>query len=257
MDQFSGFVYHRAVFDVLIASGKMKTQRPVAGALGSMVLHASVLSALLLGGRPAVRAATEFEQRIAEYFFPKDRAPKIGEESAAYLRIPGGGSGADASLGKDGAGREKDVPTKPRDADQLQLLQPEAGKAAAPNAIQDEVKMAESMGAFALLDVDSAAVRDPNSAAPEYPAEMEAAGLAGLVRVRFVVDSTGRIDMSTAKILEKTNEAFGHAVLAAMPSMRFRPAMMGPKAVRQLAEQDFRFALRPPVAEPAKKKPAK
>ncbi len=241
------------MFSVLIASGKTKTHRPVAGALGSMVLHASLLSAVLLGGKPAVRAATEFEQRIAEYFFPKDRAPKIGEESLAYLRIPGGGSAADGSLGAVGAGNDRDAVTKPRDPNQLQLQIPEAGTAAAPNAIADEVKMAESMGAFALLDVDSAAVRDPNSAAPEYPADMEEAGIAGLVKVRFVVDSTGRIDMSTVKILNKTNDAFARAVLGAMPAMRFRPALMGQNAVRQLSEQDFRFALRPPVMSPAKK----
>jgi len=97
------------------------------------------------------------------------------------------------------------------------------------------------MGAFALLDVDSAAVRDPRSAAPTYPKDMEERGVEGIVRARFVIDSTGLIDPSTIKVLETTNESFARSVRAAMPEMRFRPAMMGTKAVRQLAEQEFAF----------------
>ena len=110
-----------------------------------------------------------------------------------------------------------------------------------PDQIAAQQKMAESMGAFALLDVDSGAVRDPRSAAPSYPKEMEARGIEGEVKVRFVVDSTGLVDLSTIRMLESTNEAFARAVRAAMPGMRFRPAMMGVLPVRQLAEQTFAF----------------
>ncbi len=80
------------MFNVLIASGKMKAPRPVAGAVASMVAHGAVVTVLLISSRPAIRAATEFEERIAEYFFPKDRAPKLGEESLAYMRVPDGAS---------------------------------------------------------------------------------------------------------------------------------------------------------------------
>jgi TonB family protein len=72
---------------------------------------------------------------------------------------------------------------------------------------------------------------------------MAAKEIEGLVRVRFVVDSTGLVDLSTFKVLETTNESFARAVRAAMPDMRFRPAMMGTRAVRQLSEQPFAFRL--------------
>jgi TonB family protein len=242
------------VFDTLIASGKTKAPRPVGGAVASMLAHGAVVTALLLGGKPAIRAATEFEERIAEYLFPKDRAPKIGQESVSYVPAPGGGSGTTAAVGSNGNGEARDVPVK-HDPLRLAEKEPEAGTAGTPELIQQQQKMAESLGAFALLDVDSGAVRDPRSAAPSYPPDMEARGINGLVKVRFVVDSTGLVDVSTIKILETTNESFARAVRAAMPEMRFRPAMIGTHAVRQMSEQDFAFKVVAKRDSTATKKP--
>jgi TonB family protein len=243
------------VFNVLIASGKVKAPRPLAGAVASMVAHGVIVTALLLGSRPAIRAATEFEERIAEYLFPKDRAPKLGDEALAYLRVPGGGTGSAASVGGAGSSSGREQARKPHDPSRLQMEKPEGGTAGTPDLIAQQQKMAESMGAFALLDVDSAAVRDPRSAAPTYPKDMEARGIEGDVKARFVIDSTGLIDPSTIKVLESTNESFARAVRAAMPGMRFRPAMVGTKAVRQLAEQEFAFHVQIKRDSTATKKP--
>jgi TonB family protein len=238
------------VFNVLIASGKMKAPRPVAGAVASMVAHGAIVTLVLISSRPAIRAATEFEERIAEYFFPKDRAPKLGEESLAYLRVPAGVSASTAASGGSDQSTGRDVRTTAHDPLMLQTPKPAAGSAGAPDLIAEQQKMAEAVGAFALLDVDSAAVRDSRSAAPAYPADMEARGVEGLVKVRFVVDSTGLIDVGTIKVLETTNESFARAVRAAMPGMRFRPAMIGGKFVRQLSEQEFAFKVQPKAVAP-------
>jgi hypothetical protein len=205
-----------------------------------MVAHGAVLTILLLGSRPAIHAATEFESQLAEYLFPRDRAPKAGDETLAYMQVPGG-TASSPSAGIRGNQSGRDAVTKVPDPDQLQLQTPVGGTAAAPDAVTQQVATAQSMGAFILLDVDSAAVRDPRSAAPTYPREMEERGINGLVRMRFVVDSTGLVDLSTVSVLEKTNEAFARAVQAAMPKMLFRPAYIGSHAVRQLSEEDFRF----------------
>jgi TonB family protein len=237
------------VFNVLIASGKTKTTRPVAGAIASVVAHGAIVTAVLLASRPAIRAATDFEQRIAEYLFPTNRAPTIGEHPLVFVGARGGGTGSSAA-----AGSGHSAPVK-HDPLTLQTEPPTGGTSGTPPAIAQEQKMAESLGAFALLDVDSAAVRDPHSVAPAYPKDMEAHGINGLVRVRFVVDSTGRIDVSTIKVLGATNESFARAVRSALPDMRFRPAMMGSKAVRQLSEEDFAFKVQSHVDSTVAKKP--
>ncbi len=228
------------MFNVLIASGKTKAPRPVGGAVASMVAHGALLTALLLGSRPAIHAATEFEERIAQFLFPKDRAPVLDERARSYFHTPGGGTES-ASNGANGKATGLDETRKPHDPLALQLEKPEGGTASTPDATVEEQKMAESMGAFALLDVDSGAVRDPRSAAPVYPKELEAKGIEGTVRMRFVIDSTGFIDPSTVTLLQTSNDAFVSAVKAALPNMLFRPAMVGAKAVRQLAEQEFQF----------------
>jgi TonB family protein len=97
--------------------------------------------------------------------------------------------------------------------------------------------------AYQVLEVDSAAARDPSSAAPVYPPELESRGIEGHVIVRFVVDSTGMVDMASVMTVESTRVEFDRAVRAAMPRMKFRPAMVGDRPVRQLAEQLFQFEI--------------
>ena len=48
--------------------------------------------------------------------------------------------------------------------------------------------------AFMDIEVDSAAERHPDSAAPTYPPELMKQGIEGYASVRFVVDTTGRVD---------------------------------------------------------------
>jgi TonB family protein len=237
------------MFDVLIASGKGKATRPVAGAVASFVAHGAIVIAVLFASRPALRAASEVEQRIAEYLFPTNRAPVIGEHPLVYAGTQGGGEGS-SSAPAAGHGA-----TVKHDPFQLETADPAGGSSGTPPAIAAEQKMAESLGAFALLDVDSAAVRDPHSAAPAYPKDMEAKGINGIVSVRFVVDTTGRVDPATVTVLNATNESFARAVRTALPDMKFRPAMMGAKAVRQLSEEDFAFKVQPRADSTATKKP--
>lgn len=99
--------------------------------------------------------------------------------------------------------------------------------------------------AYQIVEVDSAAERDPTSAAPVYPPDLEARGVEGHVIVRFVVDSTGLVDLASVMTVEATSPEFDRAVRAAMPRMKFRPAKVGERPVRQLAEQLFRFEVAP------------
>ena len=56
MDGTFRLPYHGiTVFNVLIASGKVKAPRPLGGAVASMVAHGAIVTAILLGGRPAIR----------------------------------------------------------------------------------------------------------------------------------------------------------------------------------------------------------
>ncbi len=102
---------------------------------------------------------------------------------------------------------------------------------------------AVAQNAFTLLDVDTAAARDPESAVPIYPRILELRGIEGSALVRFVVDTTGRAEAESFRIVETSHRLFAQAVRDALPRMKFRPATMGDRKVRQLVEIPFGFRL--------------
>ena len=78
---------------------------------------------------------------------------------------------------------------------------------------------------------------------PKYPRELERSGLGGEVQAQFVVMSSGKVDMDSFKVLKSTNELFTQAVRNWMSKIQFSPAMIGGKAVNQLVQQSFHFAV--------------
>ena len=101
--------------------------------------------------------------------------------------------------------------------------------------------------AFSSVEVETAAERNPASAAPAYPRNLMSAGVEGYAAMRFVVDTAGRVDLTSIRVLDATHPEFAAAVKQAMPGMLFIPARLGERPVRQLAEQLFRFQIAPTV----------
>jgi TonB family protein len=99
--------------------------------------------------------------------------------------------------------------------------------------------------AFSIVEVEEIAERDPASAAPAYPPQLLEQGVEGYATLRFVVDSSGRVDLLSVRVVDSTHAAFVSAVRTAMPGMLFRPARRGDRPVRQLSEQQFKFQILP------------
>lgn len=209
------------------------------GALISALTHVAV-GVAIVGGPIAGRAVLENWDELPEglrFLVPPPKAPPSPEPALNYSPGAGDGGTSTAKVERDDGARRAgtrggpaslgvDAPVPTLDA---------AAEAAAMNAM-----LATS---YQLLEVDSAATRDPSSAAPLYPPDLETRGIEGHVIMRFVVDSTGVVDMRTILTVEATHAGFDRAVRDALPLMRFRPAMVGNKPVRQLAEQLFRFEI--------------
>jgi protein TonB len=87
-------------------------------------------------------------------------------------------------------------------------------------------------------------MRIVTSATPRYPEALRQAGVDGRVLVRFVVDTIGKVDMSSVQVLESTHDLFARAVRDALPVLRFKPAETGGRHVRALAEMPFEFQIR-------------
>jgi periplasmic protein TonB len=76
-----------------------------------------------------------------------------------------------------------------------------------------------------------------------YPEMLRSAQVEGTVLASFVVDTTGRADMSTFKVLRSDHELFTNAVKNSLPRIRYLPAEVGGRKVKQLVQQPFVFNL--------------
>lgn len=93
------------------------------------------------------------------------------------------------------------------------------------------------------FQVEKPASSNPSNQPPTYPNQLRAANIEGQVVAKFVVDTTGRADMRSFEIIKSDHEAFTSAVRNALPNMRFFPAELAGKKVRQLVQMPFQFSL--------------
>ena len=77
----------------------------------------------------------------------------------------------------------------------------------------------------------------------QYPRSLRDANVSGEVLAQFVVDANGRVEPGSFKALKSDHALFTQAVGDAMPGLRFEPADVGGKKVRQVVQQPFTFAL--------------
>ena len=117
---------------------------------------------------------------------------------------------------------------------------PNATRTAAANGAPRYVSDSTTYKDF---QVEQTAQPQPGNAAPRYPDVLRAAGVDGDVIVQFVVDTTGRADMRTFKILKSSHDLFTAAVREALANMTFAPAEVGHKKVKQLLQMPFEFSM--------------
>src|SRR5687767_2256609 len=83
----------------------------------------------------------------------------------------------------------------------------------------------------------------PGNAGPRYPDMLRSANVEGEVLVQFVVDTTGRVEQGSVKVLKTSHDLFTNSVRSALSNMRFYPAEIGGRKVKQLVQQPFNFTL--------------
>jgi protein TonB len=83
----------------------------------------------------------------------------------------------------------------------------------------------------------------PGSAAPRYPEPLRSSGVEGLVIAEFVVDDEGRAEETSVRFVRSDNQLFEDAVRVALRRMRFIPAEVGGRKVKQLVQMPFVFRL--------------
>jgi TonB family protein len=79
--------------------------------------------------------------------------------------------------------------------------------------------------------------------APQYPGSLERMGVEGRFVVRFVVDSTGKVDPKQMEFPATAERGFVESIKNALLRSRYFPAELGGVRVRQLVQQEFVFLI--------------
>lgn len=211
------------------------------GALVSVVTHTVLIAASVFATRAGPAAAIEDVQQTVAFLIPVNRttSPPPREESVRYMREgeKAGSGGFEEKIVDAKATREAPVVGSGDEEGKPE----EAAEPVAPNAMYDTVATA--------VDVDSVVARYSDSAAPIYPANLLELKIEGGAYVQFVVDTTGMPDTTSFRVISATHPEFAQSVRDALPGMRFRPAILHSKRVRQLVEQPFMFKIVPAATQ--------
>jgi TonB family protein len=97
--------------------------------------------------------------------------------------------------------------------------------------------------AYLAEQVEVPAEIERGSPLPRFPTGLRSAGIEGTARFQFVVDTLGRVELSTVRELQSTHQAFALAVRSTLPRMRFTPARVDGRPVRQLVEFPIVFRI--------------
>ena len=204
---------------------------PLIGSAASLLLHAGIIVGTLLYSAHLDSLPPEVELPASAHFlYPLLKPmPRPVQEMISFV----------------GLGQYQPVAAPVQQAASLSLP-PTKIPPPPRQVVVEEVHAPEPPKAFSEIEVDSAVTRDPDSAGPVYPVKLLALKVEGATLVQFVVDSTGRVDVSSAIILESTHPEFTQAVRDVLPHLKYQPARLGKRTVAQLVEQRFGFRIQPP-----------
>lgn len=86
-------------------------------------------------------------------------------------------------------------------------------------------------------DLPVLATRSPT---PELPEDLDPATPQRLV-LSFTLDTAGRVDLCSVRVLQHTDDAWTDAVAMVLPHIRYRPGRLGSRVVRVEVQQAFTY----------------
>jgi protein TonB len=221
-----------------LLESRAKTPRSLGGSFVSLLMHVGLIvlaiQATLHAGQPKEVRETKVE--FTEVRSDAPLPPKIHEVRVAAP--PRGFQTLSAPVNIPDVLPEIDLSRKP--TNELDWI----GKGA-PGGRESGIVVSSpaTIQVYSESQVEKAVMAVPGSPAPRYPEVLKAAGVEGEVDVSFVVDTTGRADPTSLRILQSTHALFDAAVRSALPGMRFMPAEVGGRKVKQLVQQPFVFRI--------------
>ncbi len=231
------------MLNVLLES-RARRQRRSGGAMLSVAVHLAIIAAVAVGTVTATPAPKLDKPKAVIFVQPITKRARVVSESAVIRAQRG------PVLPPNIVVRDVEVPRiVPRGLPPIDVTHGQAADTIIIGGARSEGGLAGAVGN--VFDSGTNGGNEWNTsevlmhivtaAKPRYPESLRSAGIDGRVLVEFAVDTTGRVDLATVKILSSTHDLFTRAVKDALPAMRFRPAEAGGKHVTALAQMPFEF----------------
>jgi protein TonB len=236
------------MFDNLLES-KAKRERSLAGSFWSFVLHAGGIAIAVVGtahaGREAIQEIREEKIQMIEQK-EKPPEPEVKPPPPDVVVAPPPPKGFQILTAP------IEIPDVLPEIDLTKKMTDEAdftGKGVAGGTATGVVggvprPITNNEVTYFDFQVEKQAALIDGTADPQYPDILKSAGIQGEVLAQFVIDTTGRADASTFKVIKSDHAQFTEAVKRALPRMRFRPAEVAGKKVKQLVQLPFAFSIR-------------
>ncbi len=237
------------MFNRLIESQPQK-QKMAGGTLFSMILHGGLIAAgVILTARAGIaddktkNEKIQFVEMKKEPPKPKPKEPPPPPPKDVVVKAP-------PPKGFQVLRAPVDIPIKIPDIDLSKKATNEddfSGKGvkggSAKGVEGGTPQIIDSNQTYYEFQVEKPVSQIPGTGSPRYPDALRSSGVEGEVQAQFQVNEDGRAELSTFKVLKATNDLFASAVRSALPNMRFYPAEIGGKKVKQLVQQSFQFKL--------------
>jgi TonB family protein len=204
------------------------------GLLVSLAVHGLVALQLVLPRAPTPEHEDPIDHFVVFLLPPRDEGGRQAGDAAEWSPLKG---------------NEGAVEKAPPAVETPEVLpEGKAGEPEVPPPVPVGERLPVVEQALTEIEVDSVVERDPNSVAPVYPPQLLSKQVEGTTFVNYVVDTTGRVDTATIRVIRTTHVLFARSVRDALALMRFRPAIQASRKVRQWVEQNFAFKIVRPAA---------
>lgn len=222
-----------------LLESKSRPHRSAAGAVMSIGAHTGLVALALYATAQATVAPPAAPETVRPIFFPRQDAhrpeprpasPKT--RRAASVPLPAAPAPAIALPTLD----VENLLTRPDDFRRGLPADSAGGRTVTEGGGPDG-------GTFSADQVEVQVSLATRNVSPRYPEALRLAGVEGTVIAQFVVAENGRIDEASVRFMRSDNAGFEEATRAALRRMRFTPARIAGRAVRQLVQMPFVFTL--------------
>jgi len=234
------------VFNNLIES-KPQKQRSLGSTIFSIVAHAVVITMSVIATKQVGEAVAEEVMQKVDFVEIKKDEPPPPEEAPPPPDVV---APPPIAKGFQVLTAPVNIPDVIPEIDLSKKLTNEAdfsGKGVAGGIASGVVggtpQVIDNNQTFFDFQVEKPVAPVPGTGSPRYPDILRSSSIEGEVLAQFVVDTTGRVEVATFKVIRTSHELFSASVRQALPQMRFLAAEVGGRKVKQLVQQPFVFAL--------------